>query len=56
MLVLRFDIAALMGSTGAVIQKQLGGTFGALSALAGLAAWTILPGLFALRAFKRNDY
>jgi Cu-processing system permease protein len=56
MLVLRFDIAALMGSTGAVIQKQLGGTFGALSALAGLAAWTILPGLFALRAFKRHDY
>lgn len=55
-LVLRFDVAALMGYTGAVFQRQLGGTLGTLGALAGLAAWTVVPGLLALRAFKRNDY
>jgi Cu-processing system permease protein len=55
-LVLRFDVAALMGYTGAVFQQQLGGTLGTLGALGGLAAWTVIPGLFALRAFKRNDY
>ena len=56
LLVLRFDVAALMGYTGAVFQKQLGGLLGTLTALSGLAAWMIVPGLFALRAFKRNDY
>jgi Cu-processing system permease protein len=56
LLVLRFDVAALMGYTGAVFQQQLGGTLGTLAALSGLAAWTVAPGLLALRAFKRNDY
>jgi Cu-processing system permease protein len=56
LLVLRFDVAALMGYTGAVFQQQLGGTLGTLGALGGLAAWTIIPGLLALRAFRRHDY
>jgi len=56
LLVLRFDVAALMGYTGAVVQRLLGGTTGTLVALGGLAAWTIVPGLFALRAFKRRDF
>ena len=55
-LVLRFDVAALMGYTGAIFQRQLGGTLGTLGALAGLTAWTVIPGLLALRTFKRNDY
>ncbi len=55
-LVLRFDVAALMGYTGAVFQRQLGGMFGMFAALAGLAAWALVPGLFALRAFRRHDY
>lgn len=56
LLVLRFDMAALMGYTGAVFQRMLGSTLGTVAALSGLAAWTIVPGLFALRAFKRHDY
>ncbi len=56
LLVLRFDVAALMGYTGAVVQRLLGGTTGTLVALGGLAAWTIIPGLLALRAFKRRDF
>jgi Cu-processing system permease protein len=56
MLVLRFDVAALMGYTGAVFQKTLGGASGTALAVAGLAFWTLVPGLFALRAFKRRDF
>jgi len=56
LLVLRFDEAALMGYTGAVMQRLLGGVQGTLLALSGLAAWTLVPGLLALRAFRRRDF
>jgi Cu-processing system permease protein len=56
LMVLRFDVSALMGYTGAVIQRTLGGTAGTLTALAGLSLWTLVPGLFALRAFRRRDF
>lgn len=56
LLVLRFDVSALMGYTGAVMQRMLGTPLGIAAAIAGLAAWTIVPGLFALRAFHRRDF
>jgi Cu-processing system permease protein len=56
LLVLRFDVAALMGYTGAVFQRALGGSGGTLAAVAGLTAWTLVPGLLALRAFQRRDF
>ncbi|MBK7834773.1 MAG: ABC transporter permease [Gemmatimonadetes bacterium] len=56
LLVLRFDVSALMGYTGAVMQRLLGSPLGMLAAVAGLALWTLLPGLLALRAFKRRDF
>lgn len=56
LLVLRFDISALMGYTGAVMQRMLGSPLGMFVALAGLATWTLVPGLFALRAFRRRDF
>ena len=56
LLVLRFDVAALMGYTGAVFQRQMGGALGTVIALTALLTWMIVPGLFALRAFKHNDY
>ncbi|MEP7344929.1 MAG: ABC transporter permease subunit [Gemmatimonadaceae bacterium] len=56
LLVLRFDVAALMGYTGAVFLRWLGGWQGTALAIAGLVAWTLLPGLLALRAFKRKDF
>lgn len=56
LLVLRFDVSALMGYTGAVMQRLLGSPMGILAAVAGLAVWTIAPGLLALRAFKRRDF
>jgi Cu-processing system permease protein len=56
LLVLRVDEAALMGYTGAVVQRMLGGSLGVLAAAAGLAIWTLVPGLLALRAFGRRDF
>ncbi len=56
LLVLRFDVSALMGYTGAVMQRILGSPLGMAGALGGLAAWSIIPGLFALRAFRRRDF
>lgn len=56
LLVLRFDVSALMGYTGAVMQRVLGSPLGMAAAIGGLAAWSIVPGLFALRAFRRRDF
>lgn len=56
LLVLRFDVSALMGYTGAVMQRVLGSPLGMLAAVGGLALWTLTPGLLALRAFKRRDF
>jgi Cu-processing system permease protein len=56
LLVLRFDVSALMGYTGAVMQRLLGSPLGIVAALGGLLAWTLVPGLFALRAFRRRDF
>lgn len=56
LLVLRLDMAALMGYTGAVFLRWLGGWQGSLLAIAGLLTWMLLPGLFALRVFKRKDF
>jgi Cu-processing system permease protein len=56
LLVLRFDVSALMGYTGAVFREWLGGTAGMAMAATGLALWTLVPGLLALRAFRRRDF
>lgn len=56
LLVLHFDVAALMGYTGAVFQRQIGGALGTGVALTALLAWMIIPGWLALRAFKQNDF
>jgi Cu-processing system permease protein len=56
LLMLRFDVATLMGYTGAVFAQLLGNGLGIAAALAGLLAWTVLPGLLALRTFKRRDF
>lgn len=56
LLIVHFDISAIMGYTGAVVQKMLGGAFGVLAAATALLAWTIVPGLVALRVFRRRDF
>jgi Cu-processing system permease protein len=56
LLILRLDISAMMGYTGAVFARVLGGWAGSALALTGLALWSLIPGLLALRAFKRRDF
>jgi Cu-processing system permease protein len=56
LLVMRLDAAALMGYTGAVFQQALGSAGGTAVALGGLALWALLPGLWALRTFRRRDF
>jgi Cu-processing system permease protein len=54
-LLLRFDISALLGYTGAEM-KQFFGSGGSLVAAAALAAWVVGPLVFAYRAFNRKDF
>lgn len=55
-LLLQLDISALMGYTGAVLQKFLGSGLGALLAVAALTAWIIVPVMVGARAFDRKDF
>lgn len=56
LLLLRFDVAALLGYTGAVFERFFGGTTGSAVAGAALAAWIGVPVALALRAFRRKDF
>lgn len=55
-IVLQSDAAALMGYTGAVMQRFLGSPLGTLSACAGLVLWIVLPVVAARRSFDRRDF
>ena len=56
LLLLRFDISALLGYTGAVFQRFLGGALGLSIAAAALAAWIAVPLAAGARAFRRKDF
>ncbi|MCU0616567.1 MAG: ABC transporter permease [Gemmatimonadaceae bacterium] len=55
-LVLRLDSAALMGYTGAVMARTLGGGPGLAVSALGLALWIAGPVWLAVRAFRRKDF
>lgn len=52
---LRIDLAALMGYSGAVYQDLFGSISGALIAVGMMLLWTLLPALAAVRSFARKD-
>ena len=56
MLLLRFDISALMGYTGAVFQRFFGGVEGATLAAVMLGLWISAPVALGLRAFRQKDF
>jgi Cu-processing system permease protein len=56
LLLLRFDIAALMGYTGAVFERFLGSAQGVALAIGALALWVIGPTVLALRRFGAKDF
>ncbi len=56
LMILRLDVAALMGVTGAVFTRSLGSDTGVAVSLLALALWAFIPGWCALRAFHRRDF
>lgn len=56
LVLLQLDAAALMGHTGAVFARALGGPAGPVVAVAALAAWTLLPYMGARSWFRRRDF
>lgn len=56
LLMLKLDVAALMGYTGAVFQKFFGGAGGAALAGSALLAWLAVPVALSLRQFRRKDF
>lgn len=56
LLLLQFDVAALMGYTGAVFEKFFGGSFGTFVAAGALVLWSILPYVVGRNLFMRKDF
>jgi Cu-processing system permease protein len=56
LILLRLDVSALMGYTGAVFERFFGSTGGALLASMALVMWTGVPLLLGARRFQRKDF
>lgn len=56
LLLLNFDISALMGFTGAVFKRFFGSGLGQGVTTTALAAWLVVPALLGLRAFSRKNF
>jgi Cu-processing system permease protein len=52
----QFDVAALLGYTGALFQRFLGGASGFVVALTVFTLWATLPALYGARLFHRKDF
>ncbi len=55
MVMLKVDLAAMMGYSGAVYEKFFGAGSGILLALTALLAWVAVPSALAFRAFSKKD-
>jgi Cu-processing system permease protein len=53
---MKFNISALMGYTGAVFQQFFGSLLGILISLFCLLAWIIIPFLLSRFYFKKRDF
>jgi Cu-processing system permease protein len=56
LVMLKFDVAALMGYTGAVFEKFFGTAFGMTVAASALLFWLLTPFLAGMRMFARKDF
>lgn len=56
LLLFQFDVAALLGYTGAVFQRFLGAGIGTAIAATALLAWAVLPAAVGRRLFTRKDF
>ncbi len=56
LLILNFEISALMGFTGAVFQQFFGSVQGQVVSLGALGLWVLVPFLLGMRAFTRKNF
>lgn len=56
LVIMALDTSAMLGYTGAVFQDFFGGASGVAVAVLFLTAWIVVPGLAALRTFRRKDF
>ncbi len=56
LLLFQFDVAALLGYTGAVFQRFLGASLGVFVAAVALLAWAVIPAVLGGRLFYRKDF
>ena len=53
---MEFDIAALMGYTGAVLQKFFGSSFGVIISFVCMLVWILIPFFISYMSFKKKDF
>lgn len=56
LILLKLDISALLGYTGAVFQKFFGTSFGLILSFVMLVFWVVIPTIFIWRIAKRKDF
>lgn len=56
LMLLQFDVAALMSYTGVLLSETFSGTTGIVWIVVALLFWTILPGWMGFRAFRKRDF
>lgn len=56
LVLLKLDISALLGYTGAVFQRFFGTNLGIISSISILFLWTVIPVYFIIRAAKKKDF
>jgi Cu-processing system permease protein len=56
LILMRLDVSALMGYTGAVFEKFFGSAGGTALASLALVLWTGVPLLLGARRFQRKDF
>jgi Cu-processing system permease protein len=55
LVMLKMDISAMMGYTGAVFKEFLGGVYGSVYICAVMSLWVVVPLVLAIRKFNRKD-
>ena len=55
-LMLQFDISAMMGYTGALFNKFFGSSLGMMISVASLMIWMVIPFFSGLRMFRKKDF
>ncbi len=55
LILMKLDVSAMMGFTGAVFQKLFGTNWGLMASFSLLAMWSAVPFYISLRKFKKKD-